>query len=76
MFYSFLYIILDLDIFYLDIWCVSLRGNVKVLGYKGFFFLLNAEYMRHVFKLKKNRLNNCEFNIDPNHRDYVVVFSP
>ena len=26
--------------------------------------------MQHVFKLKNNRLNNREFNIDQNNRDY------
>ena len=26
--------------------------------------------MHHVFKLKNNRLNNCDFNIDQNNRDY------
>ena len=26
--------------------------------------------MQHVFKLKNNRLNNRDFNIDQNNRDY------
>ena len=31
--------------------------------------------MHHVFKLKNNRQNNRDLNIDPNNRDYDFFFS-
>ena len=46
-----------------------LRRIFKVLSYN-VFWERYAEKIQQFFKLKNNRLNDCDFNIDPNNRDY------
>ena len=67
---TYLYIILDWNIFFLTIFCILLRRNFKVLSYN-VFFGRNALNKYNMFSnSKSNRLNNRVFNIDRNNRDY------